>query len=466
MNKNKIVLAYPSVGSEAKGMSIYPPLSVLYLASNLRDFSVKIFDQRVDKPEKFDLLLNENPICVGISTMTGIQIKYALELAEKTKKKNIPTVFGGVHPTIFPEQTLEDPRVDYVIKGEGETAFRNLVESLAEGKKPDSLIKDQKADFKKSPLLPYELVDIENYVHTVAVEGRSLPFLFSRGCPYGCTFCCNPILSHRKWETMEVDTAASQLETLVEKYSLDSISFLDENLAVNPRILNSLAKEINGKFKWFMQARANSLLNYDLKFLEKMGAWRFSCGLESGSNRILEGIKKEENVEEYIESNRRLSKTNINPWYNYIIGFPDEELKDLKATVNLALQILDENPNAINNTFAMLVPYPGTEIFEDYLNKDLIPKKLEDWKEFGRYNFAPGFYSPEMVSLYKKIYFSSKFTGKKFLRSFPEDQELKDYTAVLTDKWKRFDFYDDREWGGLEERGKNLLKKLFGDNAY
>ena len=112
MNKNKIILAYPNVGSEAKRMSLYPPLSVLYLASNLEDFPVEIFDQRVDEPEKFDSLLAEEPICVGISTMTGIQIKYALELAEKTKAQGIPTFLGGVHPTILPEQTLEDERVD------------------------------------------------------------------------------------------------------------------------------------------------------------------------------------------------------------------------------------------------------------------------------------------------------------------------------------------------------------------
>lgn len=466
MIKNKVVLVYPKVGSEAKGMSLYPPLSVLYLASNLKDFSVEIFDQRVDEPEKFDRLLNENPICVGISTMTGIQIKYALELAEKVKKHNIPTVFGGVHPTILPEQTLEDERVDYVVQGEGETAFRKIVTALARGETPPRILNNEKVDLKNLATLPYELVNVENYVHTVAIDGRSLPFLFSRGCPYECTFCCNPVISERNWRAMDIDNAISQLKNLIEKYSLNAITFLDENLSVNPNILNNLAKKINGKFKWFMQSRVNSLLNYDLSFLEKMGAWRFSMGLESGSPEILKKIKKQETVEEYIEVNRRLAKTNISSWYNYIIGFPGEELEDVKATVDLALQILDENPNAINSTFAMLVPYPGAEIAEIYLNKDLLPKKFEDWKDFGRYNFDSEFYSPEMNALYKKIYFSSKFTGKKLLRSFPGDQELRDYTKILTDKWRKFDFYDEEEWEELKKRGEELLKKLFGEKAY
>lgn len=420
----------------------------------------------MDKPEKFDLLLNEKPVCVGISTMTGIQIKYALELAEKTKKQGIPTVFGGVHPTILPKQTLEDERVDYVVEGEGETAFRTIVSNLIEGKKTTRIFNNEKVNLKNFPPLPYNLVDAENYIHTAMMEGRSLPFLFSRGCPYECTFCCNPVISHRKWRTMEVDTAISQLENLVEKYSLDGITFLDENLSVNSNLLNNLASKIDGKFKWFMQARVNSLLNYDLNFLEKMGAWRFACGLESGSNKILKNIKKQETVEEYIEANKRLSKTHINLWYNYIIGFPEENLEDLKSTVNLAIQILDENPNAINSTFAMLVPYPGAEIAEIYLNKDLLPKKLEDWQDFGRYNFNSEFYSKKMNSLYEKICFSSKFTGRKLSRFFPKNKELKDYTNVLTDKWRAFDFYNETEWEELKKSGEGLLKRLFGKNAY
>ena len=139
----KILLVYPKVGSEAKGMSLHLPLSVLHIASYLKDFSVAIFDQRVDPIENFYKLLEQKPLCVGISTMTGIQIKYALEIAEKVKEKEIPTIFGGVHPTIFPEQTSEDRRVDYVVVGDGELSFKNLVETLAKGEKPEKIIQSK-----------------------------------------------------------------------------------------------------------------------------------------------------------------------------------------------------------------------------------------------------------------------------------------------------------------------------------
>lgn len=464
-NNIKILLVYPKVGAEAK-VSLHLPISLLYLASYLKDYSVAIYDQRVDPISDFYELLAENPLCVGFSLMTGIQIKHALELSQTVKEKNIPTVFGGVHPTILPEQTLEDERVDYVVCGQGEASFRKFVDSLSSGHNIiNPIIKEENVDLNKASLLPYELVNIEHYVHTAAIEGRSLPFLFSRGCPFKCTFCCNPVIHKGKWKTMDVDTAVRLLSKTVKQFDLDGIFFLDENLTVNSTVLNNLAKEINGKFKWMAQARINSLLNYDLNYLEKMGAVQFSCGLESGSPDILKKIKKKETVEEYIEANRRIAETNISTWYNYIIGFPGETLEDVKLTVRLAMQMLDENPRANNSTFYLLTPYPGTEIGEKYFKAEM-PHTLEKWADFGRHNFTATWHSPERIKLYSRICFSSKFVGRRILRMFPQDESLKEMMKIMSRKWRDFDFTEDSEWDLLKKSGWDILKRLFGENAY
>ncbi len=464
--KNKILLVYPNVGSEARNVSLHAPLSLLYLASYLKDFSVAIFDQRVDTIERFKMLLDQDPLCVGFSVMTGPQIKFSLELAKMVKERSIPTIFGGVHPSILPAQTKDDVRVDYVVVGEGELAFREVVESLSKNKKIEPIIKNDGIDLNKSPALPYELVDVEEYVHSAAIDGRALPVLFSRGCPFECTFCCNPVITKKKWRTMDIDLAISQLQQLVKAYHLDSIIFWDENLTVNPTIFNTLAKSINGDFKWYAQSRVNTLLNYDLGFLEEMGLWRLSCGIESGSPRILKKIKKHETVEEYIEANRRLAKTNISLWYNYIIGFPEETLEDLRLTIQLALRILDDNPNANNSTFYLLTPYPGTEIGEAFVESDMLPHNFEEWADFGRHNFSVRWHTPEMLRLYERICFSSKFVGRKISRIFPDSKDLKDITQDFTEKWRNFDFFNDDEWEKLKNSGWLVLKKLFGGNAY
>ena len=463
--KAKVLLVYPKVGADAKGVSLYPPLSALYLACAMGDYPVVIYDQRVDEPEKFERLLADRPICVGFSIFTGRQITYALELAEKVKARGIPTVFGGVHTTIMPQQTQADERVDYAIGGDGEQAFRQLVAALEKNQFVEPVITNVPVDLDGLDPLPYEMVDIEEYVASSAMEGRSLPVLFSRGCPFECTFCCNPVISRRRWQTTNVDLAAEQTIALAEKYKLDGVIFWDENLLVNKRIICSLAERIDGRFKWFAQARVNSLLQYDLNWLEKMGAARLACGIESGSPAILKKIKKGETVEEYIEANRRLAKTNINVWYNYITGYPFETLDDLKQTIRLALQMLDDNPNANNNTFYLLTPYPGTEIGEEYLKSEM-PGTLAGWAEFGRHNYSARWHPPEMLKLYERIAFSSKFVGRRILRLFGEHAELQRLVAAMTEKWQNFDFDDEAEWQGLRQDGWAVLKELFGENAY
>ena len=461
----KVLLVFPKVGAEAKNMSLHLPIGLIYLASYLQDYSVAIYDQRVDDVDVFYRLLDEDPVCVGFSIMTGIQIKYALELAQIAKYKNIPTVFGGVHPTILPEQTQKDERVDLVVAGEGEVAFRTLIEKLASKQNTEKIFRGIHVDLNTINMRALDLLNVENYIHSAMLEGRSLPFSFSRGCPFKCTFCCNPVISNSQWRAMDVDIAIDQLNQLVDKYNLDGIAFFDENLTANPKILKHLAESIDGRFTWWAQSRANALLKYDLSFLQEMGLHRISCGIESGSPKILKQIGKGETVEEYIEANRNLAKTGIHSWYNYIVGFPEETIEDVKLTLNLALQILDENEKANNSTFYLLSPYPGTEIGEKYF-KSSFPSTLEGWIDFDRFNFSTSWHPPDRVQLYSRICFSSKFVGRRLSSVFPEDEELKQLIAVFTEKWHEFSFFNDREWEELESWGWRILKRFFGDNAF
>ncbi len=466
MKKRTVVLVYPRLGADAKNMNLHPPIPLLYLASVLNDYDVHIFDQRVDTPERFEKLLTSNPICVGFSIFTGIQIKHALDLAEKVCQRGIPTVFGGVHATILPEQTAADKRVDYVISGDGERAFGKLLEDLAAGKKPDRVLHAEnmtQVDLDSIPSLPFELVDVENYINSAVLNGRSLPFLFSRGCPYKCTFCCNPVISGGKWRRMSVETAIDRLDEMVAKYKLDGIFFLDENITSNSNVMNEIASKINGRFQWYAQARADSLLKYDLSFLKQMGAYCFGSGLESGSPRILEKIRKNEAIEDYILANRRLADAKVGVWYNYITGYPGETVEELKMTIDLALRMLDENPGACNNTFYLLTPYPGTEIGDSM--KENMPDTLEGWADFGRHNYNAQWHTPQNMKRYQRIGFSSKFVGRRLAQRF-DNPNLHALAEEMTLKWRNFDFDSDSQWDSLTKRGWEVLKSLFGKNAY
>jgi len=466
MKRRTVVLVYPRLGADSRNMNLHPPISLLYLASMLGEYDVQIFDQRVDSLQRFNELLDKDPLCVGFSIMTGIQIEYALELAEKVCQRGIPTVFGGVHATILPEQTATDPRVDYVVAGDGEQVFGKLLECLAAGQQPDRILRAERMsqiELDAIPLLPYELVDVENYIHSAVLNGRSLPFLFSRGCPYKCTFCCNPVISGGRWRRMSVQAAIEQLNAMVDKFKLDGIFFLDENITSNSKVINEIAGMIGGRFQWHAQARADSLLKFDLSFLKKMGVHCFGSGLESGSPRILEQIRKNETVEDYIQANRQLADAEVGVWYNYITGYPGETVEELKMTIDLALQMLDENPNACNNTFYLLTPYPGTEIGNSM--KENMPNTLEGWADFGRHNYNAQWHTAEDMKRYQRIGFSSKFVGRRLTQRF-DNPDLHMLAEEMTQKWRNFDFDNDSQWSQLTDRGWEILKSLFGKNAY
>ena len=461
----RILLVYPNCGSDARNISVHLPLSLLHAAALLQDFSVALFDQRIDEPSRYEKLLEQQPACVGFSTMTGPQIKFALGLAEMAKAKGIPTVFGGVHPSLLPEQTQADPRVDYVIAGEGEAAFRELASALAAGRKPAPILRGKAVALDSLPDINYDLVDGEQYIQSAMARGRSLPLIFSRGCPYQCTFCCNPVLSNQNWRHVGIPLLAERVHRLAERFRLEALNFFDENLFASPKTLRELVAALGGKLRWFAQCRANSLLRFEPAFLRESGAQVLSCGLESGSPGILKAIRKEETVEEYIAANRLLAQTDIATWYNYMMGFPGETIEDLQATVQLALRMLDENPHAANNPFYLLSPYPGTKIAQEHL-REAMPKNLEGWADFNRHNLAATWHPPERMELYKRIYFSSKFVGRRIVNLFPQDQELRSVAETFTGKWRSFNFADRGEWEPLEEAGWRVLKRLFGEHAY
>ncbi|RMH58288.1 MAG: hypothetical protein D6679_05140, partial [Candidatus Hydrogenedentota bacterium] len=140
----RVVLFYPFTGLDLKGLSVWLPLSLLQTAATLTaDFDVEIIDQRVhdDWRERLRRTLDDDTLCVGISSMTGTQIKGGLLAARVVREAapEVPIVWGGNHPTLVPETTARHPCVDIVVMGEGEVTFRNLVRRLAEGRSFEDL---------------------------------------------------------------------------------------------------------------------------------------------------------------------------------------------------------------------------------------------------------------------------------------------------------------------------------------
>ena len=215
MQMPHVLLLYPKTGFDY-GSTVAPPHSLLAVAAPVlkAGYSVKLFDQRTQTINE-DILsrfISNDLICVGISSMTGTQIRNALQFSKLIRKLTdgkVPVVWGGPHPSIIPEQTVMNENVDVVVIGEGEDSFLELVRAI-ESKNKLSDVKsvmykngeknvktEERALLDIEDLLPvpWQLIDVEKYIHRdmyIKECSRVLDLgQTSRGCPYQCGFCCS-----------------------------------------------------------------------------------------------------------------------------------------------------------------------------------------------------------------------------------------------------------------------------------
>lgn len=468
-----ILLVYPKAGHDVRGVSVIAPLAMLTLAGHLqRDFSVKILDHRASDDFENSLAkeLAQKPLLVGLSSMTGTQIFHALEINKKVKELSpeTPVVWGGMHPTLYPAQTVIKPYIDFVIRGEGEVAITQLARLLADkktnfetvaglhwkrGEQICSTPLGEPLDLNESARLPWELVDVEEYTSPTIFlypgVRRVLPYQGSRGCPFKCTFCSEPVLT-KKYRMMNPEKMVQECFEMVERFHLDHIAFFDEEFFVNRKWATRVAEIINGRFTWWAQTRAADLLKVDLKLMEKCGMHVVAPGLESGSDRILKYIKKGEKVSEYVEANHRLAETNIHVQYNFIIGFPTETLSELNQTIDLVLKLLKENPNAVVNQLSPLTPLPGTEllrqVIENFGFKE--PERLEDWIQMTRGKQERSWLDKNSLRRVRFLYYTSYFlcTAERYSQKFKIPQWVfKFYSKTVRWRWEKKWFWLDQE---------------------
>lgn len=467
-----VVLVYPKTGLDVKGVSVWLPMAILNVASTLvGDYSVVVVDQRVDDnwDEKLRREIDGNTLCVGISSMTGTQIKGGLRAAQIVRDTNpdLPIVWGGNHPTLVPGSTAQHPLVDIVVMGEGESGMRRLVEAFEKKldwrKLPDicfvgdggTVVKngtgtDPKGFVKQEdlPPLPYDLLDVEKYISGPLIFGkkvRALPYISSMGCPFACTFCCQPVLSSRRWRKQTPELLVERTFALKERFKLDAIEFHDEEFFVDRRRGARIAELIGGSYEWYVQTRMDDLLAMDLDYLERNGLRVVQPGLETGSPRILDMIKKEETLDDFYQANAKLAKTGIRSTYNFMMGYPTETVDDLVSTVDLALRLLDENPNASVSGFYVYVPYPGAELFEIAIKDGFEePKSLEEWSIFNRQHLASPWIADRRDTL-EMLLFSSKFVDgsrlkRTFMNNFAVSKTIDLVSSVYRNRWRKHRF--------------------------
>ncbi|NQV91331.1 radical SAM protein, partial [Candidatus Woesearchaeota archaeon] len=347
----------------------------------------------------------KNPIYVGVGCMTGPQIIHALNIAKFVRSENpkIPIVWGGVHPSTLPEQTMQHPLVDIVLINEAEHSLVEMTTKIRNQqdltglkgiyfKKEGEIIKNPKVDvfanLSSFPIPAWHLIldDKDHYL---------IRIFSSKGCPYECTFCYNKLFHNRRWRVRTAKHVFEEIDYLVEHFGLKEIQIGDDVFILNKKIAIQIFDGLRERgliLKWCM-TRADCI---DEEVAQKMEGVvkEVSFGIESGSPRMLELIKKDTTIERIKESARILGKYDISFGSGFICGFPFETDEDLMLNVKFAKELHDINPNH-RLMMGIFVPYPGSEMYNLMENKYGMkpPQTLEGWARSDQY----GEIDPDLV---------------------------------------------------------------------
>ncbi len=417
-----------ALGSEPEVLLVFPgkyhapdpqvPLSLLHIAAALQQegFKVKVLDMRLEDYRRFKV---GDPVFMGISCMSGLQIKYALEFAQQARMQSpsVPLVWGGVHPTLLPEQTVLNDWVDIVVRGEGELVIKDLANALAEKQplgdipgityKVNSSIRSnpdgKTINLDDIPIaLPYDLLQMDKYPSFRA--GR-FHIQTSRGCPHRCGFCYNTNFNRNRWRGKTANRVLDEIQYIKERYPhIQIIDPIDDNVFVDEfrveQICHGLIERKLG-IQWRANCRFDYLANYDKDFLEllqKSGCVELDFGGESGSDRIQQLICKDVTADEMLQSvdNLRRYAPSIEPYVSWMSGLPGETDEDLEATFDLMDRMREINPKTQHYGIFVYTPFPSPVM--EYLPPEFTaPQTLEDWGSIHVFHFDPPWHTKEQV---------------------------------------------------------------------
>jgi len=351
-----------------------------YLA-NLDDKNFFVWNQ-------FEETLNEfNPDIVGILVRTPL-VNSAMMINKLVKnwKKNCLIVWGGPHPTVAPDEVMSMPEVDFLVYGEGEYTMVELVQSLKDKKNLEGIkglyykdgsgkvFKNQKReyiqDLDKLPFPARSMVAKGD----IYVPGAYADLMGSRGCPFQCSYCSAYSTWGRKTRYRSIPSIMEELRLMKDKYNCEIVRFVDDTLTIDRNWVKELCQALikeNLGIKWGCLTRINLIDDDLLNLMVKAGCYRIDVGIESGSPRILQMMKKGITIKDIFRGSKLLDKYGFDWTAFFLTGFPYETMEDLKATAKIMKKI-----NPYRMVLSSFTPYPGTEEYDRARSAGVLPEKI------------------------------------------------------------------------------------------
>ena len=375
----KLKLIYPTHRhfNHKRLFNIAIPFNLCVLAGiTPKDVEVSLTDayfEAVDYDKHVDL--------VGITCLTPSALQ-AYKIAGRFRDRGVKVVLGGIHASALPEEALA--HADAVVVGEAEGVWKKVIEDFKAGRMGGIYSSEKKPDLAGMPFPRRDLCAPRKYLVRNLVET-------SRGCPFNCAFCSDWIVYGNRYRFRPVKEVVEEIRSLRKKF----IFFVDNNIAGNITRAKELFEAlIPLKIKWVGQASIT--FGYDeeaVKLAARSGCLGVLVGLETLKKGLLKTIGKPVDPGRYIECISRIQRHGIFVQGEFIFGFDEDDASVFKETVDFAMKA-----NLGSARFAILKPYPGTRIYEQFLKDGRM--RTADWEKFHTRNvvYKPKNLTPEHLS--------------------------------------------------------------------
>ena len=367
---------------ELKVMKPYPPLGILYNSAYLKreGYSVGVFDTTFSSMAEFEAHLErERPPIVGL--YTNLMTKFnVLKMIAACRRAGASVILGGPEPANYAQEYL-DRGVDVIVVGEGEATLAELLPRLAKDgpgrldgipgiayRRDDGSIvraatRPYIADLDSLPDPDREAIAVDRYVETWrAHHGMgSVSLICARGCPYHCEWCSHAVYGHTH-RRRSPGRVADEVEFLQARYKPDQLWYADDVFTIKHSWFFEYAAELERRgirIPFECISRADRLTEEVIDRLAALGCYRLWIGSESGSQTVLDAMRREVKVEAVRAMTHALKRRGIQTGMFIMLGYEGEELADLEATV-------DHLKQSAPDVFLTTVAYPikGTAYYQ------------------------------------------------------------------------------------------------------